>query len=45
MPHDCTADDWDAFRSRRSPPPEADPSDDPTEEQDSEDEESTGTKS
>ena len=45
LPPDGAADDWDACRSLRSPSPEADPSDDSSEEEYFEDEESPSTKS
>ena len=45
LPPDGVAEDWDACGSVRSTSPEADPSDDPLEDEESEVEESPGTKS
>ena len=45
LPPDGVAEDWDACRSVRSPSLEANPSDDPSEEEEPEDEECPGTKS
>ena len=44
LPPDGAAKEWHAFRSVRSPPPEAYIADDPFEEEDFEDEQSAGTK-